>query len=223
MTWMSSSVSLAHVQWEGVNFCFTGLPLIAKSQVLPVLLISYTAVELFNISYLKAELCLQNWIANHTESVEHLTHMESSSSSSVVLSLASPTGNTDIQMVSQQEVLSVNNLHSVTPTKSKISYLGLGRQSQKVYSSRKHTELQAALFLSSKKHLWLGRKSLAYPSYIPVNNLVMLTSINLLNLLHIPKYKIAVTVQEKIHYVIRIWNQRIWSHFVQIGWVNLSN
>ncbi len=144
------------------------------------------------------------------------------SSSSVVLSLASPTGNTDIQMVSQQEVLSVNNLHSITPTKSKIIYLGLGRQSQMVYSCRKPTEPQAALFLSSKKHLWLGRMSLAYPSYIPVNKLVMLTSINLLNLLHIPKYKIAVTVQEKVHYVIGIWNQRIWSHFVQTDWINLT-
>lgn len=75
-------------------------------------------------------------------------------------------------MVSQQEVLSVNNLHSITPTKSKISYLGLGRQSQMVYSCRKPTELQAALFLSSNKHLWLGRLSLVNASYIPVNNIV---------------------------------------------------
>lgn len=97
-------------------------------------------------------------------------------------------------MVSQQAVLNVNNLHSITPTKSKISFLGLGKQSQMVYLCRKP---------SSKKHLWLGSMSLMYPSYMPVNNLVMLTYMNLLNLLHIRKYnQIAVTVQEKIYYVI---------------------
>lgn len=50
---------------------------------------------------------------------------------------------------------------------------------------------------------------------MPVNNLVILTSINLLNyLLHVPKYNtIAVTVQEKIHYVIKyevIFFRTIW-------------
>lgn len=76
-----------------------------------------------------------------------------------------------------------------------------------VYSCRKPTELQVALFLCSQKHIWLGRMCLAYPSYryIHVNNLVMLTSINLLNLLHTLKYNTIVgTVLVKILYAIRI-------------------
>lgn len=76
-----------------------------------------------------------------------------------------------------------------------------------VYSCRKPTALQAALFLCSQKHIWIGRMSLVYPSYryILVNNLVMLTSINLLNLLHTLKYKTIVgTVLVKIHYATRI-------------------
>ncbi len=148
----------------------------------------------------------------------HRVFLKLFSSSSVVLSLASPTGNTDIQMVSQQEVLSVNNLHSIT-TKSKISF-GTGEAISDGLLMQK-THWAAGSTVSFFKEASLAREDVSRECL--VNNIVLLTNINLLNLLHIPKNKIAATVQEKRHYIIRIWNQRIWSHFVQTGWVNLSD